>query len=90
MDERPPWLETLRGLAQEILYARPELDQRGMPTMTAWKFSDGVHLRICFHGATEFVLDRAGKRIWATWPEPWTIKDAAVCLRGPILGFATG
>ena len=47
----------------------------------------GRYFRFRYGDGTEFVIDRPGSRVWATWPEPWTVEDAATYLLGPILGF---
>jgi hypothetical protein len=40
-----------------------------------------------YSDGTEFVVDRAGSQVWANWPDPLTLDDAATYLLGPVLGF---
>ncbi|NIP45508.1 MAG: hypothetical protein GWN21_01695 [Gammaproteobacteria bacterium] len=48
--------------------------------------ADGFRMR--YEDGTDFVIDRRGTRIWASWHEPMTLEDAAVYLLGPVLAFA--
>jgi hypothetical protein len=44
-------------------------------------------LRFVYSDGTQFLMDRPGMRVWASWPAPLTLEDAATYLIGPILGF---
>ncbi|NIM27202.1 MAG: hypothetical protein GTO67_14755 [Gammaproteobacteria bacterium] len=48
--------------------------------------ADGFRMR--YEDGTDFVIDRRGTRIWASWHEPMTLEDTAVYLLGPVLAFA--
>lgn len=48
---------------------------------------EGTYWQIVYADGTEFVVDRAGTEIWATWLESSTLEDTATYLLGPILGF---
>ncbi|MGH9492952.1 MAG: hypothetical protein ACRD2K_05585 [Terriglobales bacterium] len=48
----------------------------------------GAYFRLLYGDGTSFLLDRAGTRVWAAWPEPLTLEDAATYLLGPVLAFA--
>ncbi len=37
--------------------------------------------------ASEFLVDRAGTRVWARWPANLPIGEILICLFGPIVGF---
>jgi energy-coupling factor transporter ATP-binding protein EcfA2 len=51
----------------------------------SWDASRFLH--IDFADGTNFLIDRAGTRIWATWPDTLSLEDTATYLLGPILGF---
>jgi hypothetical protein len=40
-----------------------------------------------YDNGTKFVVESGGGRIWAEWPDPLTLEDAATYLLGPVLGF---
>ncbi len=42
-----------------------------------WRYADGI----------EFQTRADGAEVWATWPAPMTLADAAVYLVGPVLGY---
>ncbi len=47
----------------------------------------GTYFRFQYTDGTEFVIDRRGGRIWATWSAAGTVEDMATYLLGPVLGF---
>ena len=47
----------------------------------------GGYYRLLYSDGTEFIVDRTGTRIWATWPDTLTLEDMATYLLGPVLGF---
>jgi len=71
----------------EHLYSSANCNDGGQPTLVVCKLDRGAwfHLR-CADG-TEFLIDRLGKHLWATWPEPLTVEDTATYLLGPMIGF---
>ena len=40
-----------------------------------------------YSDGTEFIIDRSGSEVWATWHDPLTLEDAATYLLGPVFGF---
>ncbi len=67
-------------------YVSPHRDERGRPISTFWKLAGDEYLRVRFRDGTEFVVDRRGARIWATWPESSSLEGTASYLLGPVLG----
>lgn len=83
----PPWMGEIREPEKECWYAGADQEKHGEPILTIWKLAGGDYFRIRFIDGTEFVVDRQGSRIWATWPDPLTLEDTATYLLGPVLGF---
>jgi hypothetical protein len=71
---------------QEIRY-RSTFIESGRPALRVWELAGGGHFRLRYSDGTEFVVDRAGRDIWARWADSSTLEDAATYLLGPILGF---
>ena len=63
------------------------VDPAGRHSISVWKVPSAPGFHIVYDDGTEFFLDSQGTKIWATWPDTLSIEDAAVFLRGPILGF---
>ncbi len=85
----PDWWEALPKAEPEAQpwYVSPEQDQGDRPSLTVWTLRGGSYFRLLYDDGTEFLIDRAGERVWATWPEPWGLERVALYLCGPILGF---
>lgn len=45
-----------------------------------------AYLSFQYFDGSEFILDREGTRIWASWPDKLTFGDVLPYLRGPVLG----
>ncbi len=71
----------------EVQYVSPDAAAGDLPTLTAWTVARGAYWRLRYADGTEFVVDRHGREVWATWPAPLTVEDTATYLLGPILGF---
>ena len=81
----PPWFENER-LTRELRYVRPNDDASAKPRLEVWSLGDHYHLQ--YLDGTQFLFDRAGTRVWATWPaDTLTLEDTATYLLGPIMGF---
>jgi hypothetical protein len=76
----PPGLE-------KLTYVSPYTDAGGNPALRIWKSPDGIYLRLEYFDGTQFWLERAGREIWAIWPESSTLEDACSYLLGPVLGL---
>ena len=69
------------------LYISNNRSDDGEPSWKICRLAEENYLRFRFCDGTDFVIDRHGRRIWANWPEPLTLEDAATYLLGPVLGF---
>jgi len=82
----PPDLQRL-DTSQHVRYVSPYLDERGEPNMRVWTLHDGAYFRLYYSDGTDFVVDRQGRNLWATWAASATLEDTATYLLGPVLGF---
>lgn len=72
--------------ARTLWYLNPEPGPGGKPRLTVWSLPDHYHLQ--YADGTQFLIDNAGTRIWAVWPdETLTLEDTATYLLGPVMGF---
>lgn len=83
----PPWKSEINKPEKECWYTSTSQGEYGEPTLRIWKLAGGGYFRLRYGDGTEFVIDRQGSRIWATWPERSTLEDTATYLLGPVLGF---
>jgi hypothetical protein len=81
----PPWLKDLPDAARTIWHISSY--PSGEPWRKVWKVRDGTYFWFLYDDGTQFILDRFGTEVWATWLQPMTLEDAATYLLGPILGF---
>jgi hypothetical protein len=86
-NERPPWYPASEEIYRQRFYTSPVVDPAGRHSISVWKVPSAPGFHIVYDDGTEFFLDSQGTKIWATWPDTLSIEDAAVFLRGPILGF---
>lgn len=81
----PAWLEAEHA-GRKLWYVNPNHGVGGKPRLTVWQLAGHFHIQ--YADGTEFVVDEAGTRVWATWPaETLTVEDTATYLLGPIMGF---
>jgi hypothetical protein len=83
----PPWLDQVRAAAKQHWFTSRSQDSGGQPLLKVWKLAGGSHFWLRYSDATEFIVDRLGRQIWASWPESATLDDTATYLTGPVLGF---
>lgn len=79
----PPEVRTLH---EDVWYVGGQ-GEGGSPGLRVWRLAGGVYFRLQYGDGTEFLVDGAGARIWASWLEPLTLEDTATYLLGPVLGF---
>lgn len=81
----PEWFDNNR-LTRELRYVRPNGEPTAKPRLAVWSVGDYYHLQ--YADGTEFLVDNAGTRVWATWPtDTLTLEDTATYLLGPVMGF---
>jgi len=83
----PSWLDDGCGSTAEADYVSAEVDGTGAPAVCLWKLSDGLALRLRFSDGVEFVVDRAGGKVWSIWPQTMCVADMATYLLGPVMGL---
>ena len=80
----PSWLH---DATQTETYVADYKDECGNPVLRVFRVLEGRYYRFNYADRTEFLVDREGAEIWAQWPEPLTLEDAATYLLGPVMGF---
>jgi hypothetical protein len=83
----PPWVGDLPEAPQSMWHVSSYRDERGEPALKIWTIRDGSYFRLQYCDGAEFILDRRGTEVWATWVAPNTLGDAATYLLGPIFGL---
>lgn len=81
-----PLSRTIRHVPGDLWYVSDSGDEN-TPGLRVWRVSNGDYYRLLYGDGTEFLVDRAGSEVWATWPASLTLEDTATYLLGPILGF---
>ena len=81
-----PWAPEVDDLPADLWYVSKGRDQYA-PALRAWRLGGGAYFRLLYGDGTQFLVDRKGTEIWATWPDSSTLDDAATYLLGPVLGF---
>jgi hypothetical protein len=71
-----------------LRYSTTELAESGEPVVRLFEIGSPFFLyQLVYGDATKFMIDRAGSRVWATWPDGSTFEDTLTYLLGPVLGF---
>lgn len=88
------WLQTtpcepngIPSSISEAWYISHNSDEFGQPTFRVWRTKSGSHFRMLYCDGAEFIIDRSGSEVWATWPDTLTLEDTATYLLGPVFGF---
>src|SRR5262245_10361809 len=81
LQSTPPWA-TVNKSTGEYWYRDPE-----RAALRIRCLAQGSYLRLTYQDGTQFVLDRQGTRIWATWQKGLTLEDTATYLVGPVMGM---
>jgi len=80
------WPPELLLAPERACYTDPETDEAGQPTLVVSQCGQEFY-RVRYWDSSEFLVDRAGSRVWARWPASLPIGEILVCLFGPIIGF---
>jgi hypothetical protein len=83
----PSWLNELQEKKSQCWYVSSGQNHCGEPLFKVWQLLTGSYFRLRYSDGTEFLIDRQGTRIWATWPDRLTLEDLATYLLNPALGF---
>lgn len=79
--------EEFRGLTGSMRYRSPSLSEGEAPNLIVDELLGGDFFRMRYLDGSEFVVDRAGTRIFASWSTTSSAEDAAVYLLGPVSGL---
>ena len=83
----PSWFRQ-DEVKRELWYVSPEQEAGEDPRLLVWELVDADHYQVRYADGTQFLIDKLGTRIWATWPpETLTLEDTATYLLGPMMGF---
>ena len=83
----PSWFRQ-DEVKKELWYVSPEQEAGEDPRLVVWELVDADHYQVRYADGTQFLIDKLGTRIWATWPpETLTLEDTATYLLGPMMGF---
>jgi len=77
----------LNAATQESWFTSRFLDDSAEPTVRVLRVNGGAYFRLVYLDGTEFVIDRAGERVWASWPASLALEYTTPYLLGPIFGF---
>ena len=83
----PAGLENSTSGSPQVIFSEEGPSDAVFPTLTASLVSGGSFIHFRYVDGTEFLLDRAGTRVWAVWPAPLTLEDTATYLLGPVMAF---
>ena len=86
LDRMPLRAYGIREMFPQLLHVSDFRDEKGDPGLKIWKLNNSYY-RFCYSDGTEFLIDREGTRVWATWPNEATLEDTLIYLIGPVLGF---
>lgn len=70
----------------ELLYTSENIDRFGQPVLRVGRSCSGAFV-FFYSDRVRFVVDPRGHNIIASWPEEYSLEDAATYLVGPVLGF---
>jgi hypothetical protein len=87
LSEAEPREPGLRPADHEPWYASGGTDAEGQPLLAISKIDGGAQFKLRYSDETEFLVDRDGTSVRATWSGESTIDDTATYLLGPVMGF---
>ena len=87
LDEGQSWPKGSLKAPRQLWHESANRDQHGEPILRVWMGADGSFFHLRYQDGTEFLVDRAGTQVWASWPASLTLEDACAYLLGPVLGL---
>lgn len=83
----PSWFRP-DDVKRKLWYASPGQEAGATARLVIWDLVDRDYYEVCYADGTQFLINKSGTRIWATWPpETLTLEDTATYLLGPMMGF---
>ena len=83
----PLELDVSPELRPDPWYVSATREADGTPNLVVCRLEGGEFHHFHYSDQTQFVVDRSGSRIWATWSAATTLFDTFTYLLGPLLGF---
>ena len=83
----PSWLNSMWKASALEWYSAPCQKEGSEPSLTVCTLDSSAYFRFLYRDGTQFIIDRAGARVWANWPDSLALEDTTTYLLGPILGF---
>ncbi len=83
----PSWLSSMWEASTLEWISAPCQNEGSEPGLTVCTVDGGAYFRFLYSDGTQFIIDGAGARVWANWPDTLTLEDTATYLLGPVLGF---
>jgi hypothetical protein len=71
----------------QLIYTSVYKDASGGPALRVWQIGESKYIRLDYYDGVQFWLDRAGKNVWAVWPDTSTLENVSTYLVGPVLGL---
>lgn len=87
LDSTRSWIQNIPGIAKCHWHTSSSQDEQGRPLLEVCEVDDGSHFHFAYHDGTQFLVDRTGHEIYASWPDTLTLEDTATYLLGPVFGF---
>jgi hypothetical protein len=81
------WWRRLLELPQELWYIGFPDEKGGEPGYRMWQVAGQEYFRLRYIDGCQFVIDRAGTRLWGSGPEGASLDYLATYLLGPVLGI---
>ncbi len=85
--EPPAWVLAARNLIPATRLNQKENGEAADPICSVVGLGLNEFFDLQYRDGTQFVIDAAGQRLWATFSSPLTIEDLADYFRGPVMGF---
>jgi hypothetical protein len=83
----PSWFDQTI-VKRTLSYSTSTTNCQESSRLTIWELTDRNTYHLCYADGTQFLIDKDGTKVWATWPsETSTLEDTATYLLGPIMGF---
>lgn len=73
---------------RKVWYVSTDRQAGASPRLVVWNYPQIDHYHVNYADGTQFLVDKLGTQIWATWPtQTLTLEDTATYLLGPVMGF---
>jgi len=84
---RPDLGDPAGGSSDRLVYVSSMNDEAGQPALKIWETNGSGFFHLVYCDGTQFWLDRAGTKLWATWEANCSIETTALYLMGPVMAL---